>query len=101
MARLTNASGSSTKTSMRTVVVPTTEGLSQPFLAGSARKKGAPPISRPTTEPMFHSSVAPRTRVYHSVAARASGTATMRLMTVWEGDDMVGGRSCGGVLLGG
>jgi hypothetical protein len=45
-------------------------------------KERRPSTSRPMTEPRFHSSVAPRARWYQADAAAASGTASMREMTV-------------------
>jgi len=53
-ARATNASGSSTNTSIRTLVMPSTAGDSQRFFDGSPTKIGAPPTFSPTTEPRFH-----------------------------------------------
>jgi hypothetical protein len=50
--------------------------------SGWPRKNGAPPISRPITEPRFHSSVAPRARWYQADAAGASGTASITEMAV-------------------
>jgi hypothetical protein len=58
-------------------VIPSFVGLSQPLLAGSPRKKGAPAISRPATDPRLHSTVAPRARWYHSTAAGVSETASI------------------------
>jgi hypothetical protein len=80
-ARATIASGSSQNSSTLTVVVAISFGLFQAFLAGWAKKKGALAISKPATGPRLHSSIAPRARLYHSTAAGASGTASMREMT--------------------
>jgi hypothetical protein len=76
-----NASGSSANTSTRTVRVPAVAGVSQPFPSGSPRKNGAPPTSRPTTEPRSHVTVAPSAARYHSFAAGASGTASITEIT--------------------
>lgn len=72
-ARSTKLSGSSTKTSTRTVLVPHVAGVSQPLLAGSPKKREAPSTVRPTTPPRFHSSEAPTPFAYHCAAADASG----------------------------
>ena len=80
-ARLITVSGSSQNNSTLTLVVPISIGLFQPFLAGSARKKGAPSISKPATDPRLHNTVAPSACLYHSTAAGASGTASMREIT--------------------
>src|SRR4051812_2222543 len=67
---------------MRVVVVPSTAGLSHPFFSGCPTKNGAPAISRPTTEPRFHSSTAPSARLYQSTALGASGTASMTEISI-------------------
>src|SRR5215831_12238906 len=72
-----NASGFSEKTSTRTVVAPSAAGLPNPVSADSCRKNGASSISKPTTPPRFHSSVAPSARLYQSAAAGADGTASI------------------------
>ena len=72
-----NKSGSSTKTSIRTVVWPMTRGLENPLSFDSWRKNGAPPMSNPRTEPRLHNSLAPSAEMYHSAAAGASSTASM------------------------
>src|SRR5436190_5923226 len=72
-----NASGSSTKTSTRTVLEPRVSGVSQRLFAGSPRKNGAPWTLSPTTLPRFQSSVAPSASAYQIAAAEASGTASM------------------------
>jgi hypothetical protein len=74
-------SGSSTKTSTRTVLVPADVGVSQPLFSGSPRKNGAPSTVSPTTPPRFHNSVAPTARAYHRAAAAASGTASITEIT--------------------
>src|SRR6266542_1137291 len=58
MARWTKVSGSSTKTSTRTVRVPATSRVSQPLFSGWPRKNAAPPTLRPITLPRFHNSTA-------------------------------------------
>src|SRR5215467_13554651 len=77
-----NASGSSENTSTRTVVAPSVAGLSNPGPVGSCRKNDAPSISRPTTPPRFHNSVAPSARSYQPAAAAADGTASIREIRV-------------------
>ena len=74
----------------RSVVVPIAAGLSNPLSVGSCRKKGAPAISRPATEPRFHNSVAPRAFLYHSTAVGASGTASMSDITGPEASAVAG-----------
>jgi hypothetical protein len=56
-------------------------GLSHPLFAGFPTKNGAPAISRPATDPRFHSSMAPSACVYYATAFGASGTATITEMT--------------------
>src|SRR6266508_3607889 len=82
-ARSMKLSGSSTKTSTRTVLVPTAVGVSQPLFSGSPKKNGAPWTVSPTTPPRFHNSVAPSARAYHCAAAAASGTASISEITGW------------------
>ena len=74
-------SGSSTKTSTRTVLDPRSLGVSQRLFSGSPRKNGAPSTVRPTTPPRSHSLVAPSARSYHCAAAVASGTASISEIT--------------------
>src|SRR5262245_17572956 len=74
-------SGSSQNTSIRADVMPSFAGLSQPLLAGSPTKNGAPAISRPATEPRFHSSTAPSACLYQATASGALVTATITDMT--------------------
>src|SRR5262249_11347930 len=74
-ARAMNPSGSSVNTSILTEGRPRLSGVAEPLFSGSPRKTGAPSISNPTTEPRFHSSVAPSTLLYHASAAGASSTA--------------------------
>src|SRR6266516_696763 len=89
-ARSMKLSGSSTKTSTRTVRVPIAVGVSQPLSAGSPRKKRAPSTVNPTTPPRFHNSVAPSARAYQCAAAVASGTASITEITgPWVSDVMV------------
>src|SRR5215469_17889472 len=76
-ARSMNPSGSSVKTSTRTVLVPTAAGASQPLFSGSPTKTGAPSMLSPATPPRFHNSVAPSACLYQSTAAGASWTASM------------------------
>src|SRR5437660_9508131 len=75
------ASGSSQNTSMRVDVIPSLLGVSHRLFAGSPTKKGAPAISRPTTEPRFQSSTAPSARLYQATASGALGTATITEIT--------------------
>jgi len=77
-----NASGSSEKTSTRTVVAPSATGPSNAVPVASCKKKGAPSIVNPATPPRFHSSVAPRARWDQSAAAGADGTASMSMPAV-------------------
>src|SRR5256885_203321 len=76
-----NVSGSSQKTSTRAEGIPSLVGVSQPLFSGSPTKNGAPAISRPTTEPRFHSSTAPSARLYQATASGALGTATITEIT--------------------
>ncbi|TMI78098.1 MAG: hypothetical protein E6H10_17805 [Bacteroidetes bacterium] len=71
------ASGSSQNTSTLVEVMPSFSGLSQPLLAGSPTKNGAPAISNPATDPRLHNTEAPRARWYHATAAGASLTASI------------------------
>src|SRR5215471_20910036 len=61
--------------------MPSFSGLSHPFLSGWPRKKGAPRISMPSTEPRLHNCFAPRARLYHSTAAGVSLTASITDIT--------------------
>src|SRR5215213_3327948 len=72
-----NESGSSQNTSTRVDVIPSFAGLSQPLLAGCPRKNGAPPISRPATDPRLHNTFASSARLYHSTADDVSSTASI------------------------
>src|SRR5438105_1830411 len=84
-----NESGSSQNTSTLAEGIPRFAGVSQPLLAGSPRKKGAPSISRPATDPKLQSTFAPSARVYHSTAAGPSETASITEMTVAVAGDFI------------
>lgn len=73
------ASGSSRNTSIRVVVMPTSFGLGSDVLPGTASwmKNGALLRSSPATPFRSQSMLAPSAVLYHSVAARASGTINM------------------------
>jgi len=98
------ASGSSQKTSMRAEVIPSRAGLSQPLLAPSPRKNGAPTNSKPATDPRLHRTVAPSARVYYATAAGVSATASITEMTgpcgggitTYSFDHLCTRRRCGG-----
>src|SRR5258705_1832562 len=81
-------SGSATKTSIRTVLVPTDCGVYQRLFAGSPRKNGAPSTVRPMTLPRFHNSVAPSAFAYHDAASVASDTASITEITGPSGSDV-------------
>ncbi len=82
IARAIILSGLSQNNSTRVDVIPSFKGLSQPLLAGSPRKNGAPAISRPATDPKSHRIVAFSDRLYHSTAVGVSETASITDMAV-------------------
>jgi hypothetical protein len=51
------------------------------LFSGCPRKKAAPAISKPITDPRFQSSVAPRAFLYQAAAAGASVTANITVIT--------------------
>src|SRR5690349_8922305 len=75
-------SGSSQNTSTRVQVIANFEGLSQPLVAGSPKKNGAPAISKPATDPKLNETVAPSARLYHSTAVGVSSTANINDMVI-------------------
>src|SRR5688500_4136864 len=62
-------------------VRPNFRGLSHPLFAGSPRKKDAPAICKPATDPRFQSSVAPRACLYQPSALGVSETANITDIT--------------------